>query len=1366
VPAISVGTVQVDIIPNAQGIRQRLQRQVIPAAEEVGDEVGRVIGRFVAQGITQGVVDGVNRGGRQAQAPPPRQGSQTGSSFARSFKAKLQAALRDLPEIHLNANSTDAERELAQIRAQMRALQDVRIGIDVSEADAVAAMDRLRERLARLSASDANVAIRVDAGAAAAQLAAFQAEINRLDGQSVDVDVDTHAATANLGGLTAAAIAFGPAILPVLPVVAAGLGAIAAAAAAAGAGIGAVALVAVPAFKEIGGVLQAQKAAQDAASSATARGGQTAAQASSRALQLASAQQAVTAAERNGARQVAQAQQQVTQARQAAAQAASQASLRSQQAARAVEDAERALADAQKSAAQAQRDLTAARQQAAQELEDLNNRLTDSKLSQRDAEIALKEATAQRDAVLKNANSTELDKQKALLAYDQAVQRLKEQTTETGRLQKETDAANKAGVKGSKTYRDAQERAAQAQQQVADKARALKDAQAEQARVAQQNAQQIAQAQQRIADAQANVANAQTQAAEQAASAHRQLEQAMLSSAGGADAAATAQAKYQEKLNALSPAARATLDAFVGLRSAFTNWSKALQPAVLPIFTRALNGLRDALPALTPFVLAAADAIKDLQDRFSRQIKAPFWQRFKDDLQKSVKPAIIGFGVAFGNVITGIAGIIDAFLPHMDGIGGGLQRLTGKFATWGKNLKGSPEFERFLSYAADKTPLIADTIRKIATAFLDIGEALSPVSGPLLKVIGGLAQGVGWLAKHAPELVIAIYGLFIATKLWALWQVLVNGAMAAFNLIMSMGPWGWIVLAIGAVVLAVIYMYRHFAWFRNAVQVVWQALQAGAMWLWMHGIKPAFDAIAGIVVWLWAHIIKPYFTGYVIPLFRALAKVVVWLWANIVKPHFHFIADLIVWWWKVILRPQFNAVKAGLSQLGDTFKWLYQKVIKPVWEKGVAPAISYAWKHVIKPAFSELRSNIGLVAGAFKDAATAISKNWSKIKAATKAPINFVIGHIWNEGVVPSWRRISKWVPGLPKLDTLPLLARGGTLPVQPGVFNRPTAIVGEGRPQHPEFVIPTDPRYRGRALALWQAAGGQLMADGGILGDVLGGVKSIGGKIGGLFSSASRFLTNPGKALDGLLGKLIKPLNVIKSTGWGKLSIGLPKLVFKGLRDLVSFGGDSGGPIGGVIPKGSRLSILKQALAAAHVPPPGVMAQWLAGLNTLIQRESGWNPRAINRTDSNAKAGIPSQGLAQTIPPTWAHYVPKSLRSRGILDPVANVAAAIRYIVSRYGNITRVQQANANLPPKGYDSGGWMPPGMNLMYNGLGQPEAVLTPNQWRAIQGAAVRGSDGASIGDLAVSVYVGDREITDIARAEVRTAQGELIQVLNAN
>jgi SLT domain-containing protein len=75
----------------------------------------------------------------------------------------------------------------------------------------------------------------------------------------------------------------------------------------------------------------------------------------------------------------------------------------------------------------------------------------------------------------------------------------------------------------------------------------------------------------------------------------------------------------------------------------------------------------------------------------------------------------------------------------------------------------------------------------------------------------------------------------------------------------------------------------------------------------------------------------------------------------------------------------------------------------------------------------------------------------------------------------------------------------------------------------------------------------------------------------------------------------------------------------------------------------------------------------------TQMNTESGGNPNAINLWDSNAKAGIPSQGLMQVIPPTFAAYA-GPFRSRGILDPLANIYAAVAYAVARYGaSITSV---------------------------------------------------------------------------------------------
>ncbi|HWB36426.1 MAG TPA: transglycosylase SLT domain-containing protein, partial [Rugosimonospora sp.] len=91
---------------------------------------------------------------------------------------------------------------------------------------------------------------------------------------------------------------------------------------------------------------------------------------------------------------------------------------------------------------------------------------------------------------------------------------------------------------------------------------------------------------------------------------------------------------------------------------------------------------------------------------------------------------------------------------------------------------------------------------------------------------------------------------------------------------------------------------------------------------------------------------------------------------------------------------------------------------------------------------------------------------------------------------------------------------------------------------------------------------------------------------------------------------------------------------------------------------------VVEQALRLTGAP-----MSWLNGLLSLMAAESGGNPNAINGWDINAKNGVPSQGLMQVIPPTFAAYHQPGT-SNNILDPLANIAAAINYIKARYGYV------------------------------------------------------------------------------------------------
>jgi hypothetical protein len=231
-----------------------------------------------------------------------------------------------------------------------------------------------------------------------------------------------------------------------------------------------------------------------------------------------------------------------------------------------------------------------------------------------------------------------------------------------------------------------------------------------------------------------------------------------------------------------------------------------------------------------------------------------------------------------------------------------------------------------------------------------------------------------------------------------------------------------------------------------------------------------------------------------------------------------------------------------------------------------------------------------------------------------------------------------------------------------------------------------------------------------------------------------------------GVIGDLLKGL--------------VPKLVNGLIDKLVSEDTKAGASMGGgVIPTGQHMAIIKAAMAAAHVPPPGSAGAWLTGMNTLITRESNWNAGAKNNWDSNAKAGMASQGLAQTIPPTFNAYVPASLRSLGILNPIANVAAAIRYIVARYGNITNVQQANASRPPAGYWHGGTMSPGWSIV--GEKGPEAVYAKGGESVTAnnnlGNLFSGQGGGNLGTVEVVIKTEDGKEIERKLVSLKQSRG---------
>ncbi|WP_406864002.1 hypothetical protein ABZO31_27650 [Streptomyces sp. HUAS MG47] len=198
-----VGSAGVDVVPIAPQFHAKLQAIVLAAADRVGRDAGERMGRAISNHIVVSIPNAVIQGGAAAARAATRQGSDTGGAFARSLKARLEAAFRAMPKLDVRLSDTGVDAQLARLRARMETLAGKRIDVDVDVAAAEAEVKRIEKELERLGAQHPNIAVRADTATARAALAELRAEIAAVDAKDInlDVDVDTTGARSALMSL-------------------------------------------------------------------------------------------------------------------------------------------------------------------------------------------------------------------------------------------------------------------------------------------------------------------------------------------------------------------------------------------------------------------------------------------------------------------------------------------------------------------------------------------------------------------------------------------------------------------------------------------------------------------------------------------------------------------------------------------------------------------------------------------------------------------------------------------------------------------------------------------------------------------------------------------------------------------------------------------------------------------------------------------------------------------------------------------------------------------------------------------------------------------------------------------------------------
>lgn len=1296
---------------------------ILPDMSNFGDKVREELAKDQT-GLTIPVKPDVDK------SKAPKDGEEYGGAFGDAMKARIEAALKDLPKAKLDADSTDADRKIDEIRTRLETLRDARIGVDISADKALAEIASIKADLDELGKKSPNIQVKVDALKAAADLAGVRAEVTALDGKKVDIKVDDNGSAehsaSDINALMLAGISLGPAIIPVAAAVAAALAAIGTGAVI---GVGAIGTI-VLGFHGVTSALQDMDTAQQNSGKTAA---QTAAQEISSANSVASAQDGV----RNAIRSVDDAQhqatisaqqnaQQVATAQQGVQDAYIQAGISIRGALEQEQQAEQALATAQQQEQLAQQSLTLARQAAQRQIENLTLAVEDGALAERQAQLNIQQTKQQLDQTLANPQASQLQREQSQLAYDQAVQQLKDIQVRNQQTAQDQAAAAKAGVDGSQQVQAAQRGVQQSTQAVANAQQHLADAQSNVTEVQRTNAEHIASAQQALANAEQNQAENARQSAEAiekaeegVVSAQRSLTGALAQQAAQQSATSATATKLAQDMANLSPAGRQFVTFFHDdMEPKLKELQATAQAGLLPGVEDGLKALLPVFPQIDSLVGVLSTDLGGLARRAGQALTDPFWQGFFNFIKGEAGPSFNTFGTIIGNLARGFAGLLEAFKPVWDQMGTGLVHLTGEFADFATHTGSSSGFQQFLQYVKTEGPVVVKTFGDWIAAFVDLGRALGPLGGIVLSLVDSLAKIItaippSWLAIIVP----GIWGMYEAIKAVQLISLGLKALgfveLAAQVTVANIATKAWAVTAeyaqgVWGALVAVVTAFRDGTIAATVVtyaQAVTQGIASAATEAWTAAqwlLNAALDAnpIGAVIVIIGALVVA---VIYCYTHFQTFRDIVSDCW-NVIKA----VVETV---WNFTIAVIFNAIKDGLRLMGDSFNiWL--NLVQFVWNG-------------IKIVFDALTGNWQGVQNAFSAGMDNLKNIWDRLVDIAKTPVNFVINTVYNAGIVPLWNGIAGLF-GLGKLNPAAPLAEGGVLAgYAPGRDSVPAILSpGEGvlvpeavRGLGPSFVHSANAYFSGgRSTGGSTSAGGlSYFATGGIVGSIVGGIadfisdpvgavkKAFSSVLGAVIPGTGQFhdalAAFPGKIVDAAVDKVKAAVAQIGS---------FFSAAFTGSPDLQGW--------------------IMQAIQLTGVP-----ASWAGPLSVLIGRESGGNPNAINNWDSNAAAGHPSQGLMQVIPSTFTAYHQPGT-SFNILDPIANIAAGINYIRAVYGGIGNVQQANPNLPPKGYDAGGWLPPGLTLAYNGTGQPERVLTGPQYGALAGMAGQ----TDMRPIAINIY----------------------------
>ncbi|RFU18829.1 phage tail protein [Geodermatophilus marinus] len=677
-------------------------------------------------------------------------------------------------------------------------------------------------------------------------------------------------------------------------------------------------------------------------------------------------------------------------------------------------------------------------------------------------------------------------------------------------------------------------------------------------------------------------------------------------------------------------------------------------------------------------------------------------------------------------------------------------------------------------------PVIAELALSLIPPLLAVVQALLPFIAQLAQIVGAaLLQAFQAIAPVFPVLIDAFLRIVEAIlpllpMLLTLVSQLLPPLIAAFA---SLAP---VVAAVAPLIadvvetIAPLILQVAGGLIPIIVQLaqVWsqtfQALTAAVLWAVNDVIRPAWDRLKAeaTAVWQWVSQTFTSLRDALTGLFTSIRDTVAGLWTTATE--FVKTAATAVWEW---VTGRFTALRDGAVGI---FTGLRDTALS-VWtglRDGVVGAAQNIWDWVVQ-RFTNLKTSAVRI---FEEVRDTIGRVWDGIQDKVKAPLRLVFTFV-NDNMIGPVNRILDKFPGSLSIPSLPRLAEGGMVH-GPGtgtsdsilgvdrLTGMPTAFVSNH-----EFVV--NARATAANLPLLQALNSGLrlpgFADGGLIGDLFGGVSNLASdiwdKAKDAVATVKNFATDmlakgARKAAEAVLGPIVDgarrlipdkvPLTLLE----GGIDRLYSAVLGKGdeqdrLQALQggSFGSSKATPngVGGLGPMAAAArAFVMKTWGITNIG--GYANRNIAGTGTKSDHALG---KAIDVMIANYKS--PAQIALGNQIASWFVANPQAFGTKYVIwrDQI-NSGNGWKPYGHPGGGRSDTLQHRDHVHVSVFDKGGHLPPGYSTIYNGTGRPERVLDASQTEVFDRVMARAGAGGGRGPLIGEVNLVAQDNRGVYRA----------------